>query len=109
MKEKKRNFTKSSLVDEVYKRLSEDKDLRITRKKIHVVITEFLDMLREVIIKGAHVELRRFGTFGIKRQNPRKARNPRTNEPIDLPARMVPYFKPSKSLKEKVISQNKVS
>jgi integration host factor subunit beta len=48
------------------------------------------------------VELRGFGSFKVKSRNPRKARNPRTGESVDVPAKLVPYFKASNELKSKV-------
>ena len=48
------------------------------------------------------VELRGFGTFGIKHRMPKKARNPGTGESIYLPERYVPTFKPSKLMRSRV-------
>ena len=51
---------------------------------------------------GENVYLRGFGTFGIKHRMPKKARNPGTGEPVYLPERFVPTFKPSKLMRHKV-------
>ena len=48
------------------------------------------------------VELRGFGTFGIKHRMPKKARNPGTGEAVFLPERFVPTFKPSKLMRSRV-------
>jgi DNA-binding protein HU-beta len=41
-----------------------------------------------------------FGTFKVVHRAARKARNPQTGEAIDVPAKTVPKFKPSKAMKE---------
>jgi hypothetical protein len=46
------------------------------------------------------VELRGFGSFRTRERGPRRGRNPKTGEPVDVPAKRVPYFKPGKELKE---------
>ena len=52
--------------------------------------------------KNKRVELRGFGTFGIKHRMPKKARNPGTGEAVYLPERYVPTFKPSKLMRNRV-------
>ena len=54
------------------------------------------------LANNERVELRGFGTFGIKHRMPKKARNPGTGEPVYLPERYVPTFKPSKLMRNKV-------
>jgi integration host factor subunit beta len=51
---------------------------------------------------GKHIEIRGFGTFKVKDRRSRVARNPRTGDPVNVPARKVPVFKVSKELKEMV-------
>ena len=50
------------------------------------------------------VELRGFGSFRFRGRGPRRARNPKTGEQVNVPARKVVYFKPAKSLKELINS-----
>ena len=54
------------------------------------------------LANNERVELRGFGTFGIKHRMPKKARNPGTGEPVYLPERFVPTFKPSKLMRSRV-------
>jgi integration host factor subunit beta len=46
-----------------------------------------------------NIEVRGFGTFKIRRRKTRMARNPRTGDPVEVAARPVPVFKPSKELR----------
>jgi integration host factor subunit beta len=43
--------------------------------------------------------VRGFGTFKIRNRKTRMARNPRTGAPVEVSARPVPVFKPSKELR----------
>ena len=56
----------------------------------------------ESLGRNERVELRGFGTFGVKHRMPKKARNPGTGEAIFLPERNVPTFKPSKYMRSHV-------
>ena len=58
----------------------------------------YIDSLAE----NERVELRGFGTFGVKHRMPKKARNPGTGDAIYLPERYVPTFKPSKIMRSRV-------
>lgn len=44
------------------------------------------------------MEIRGFGSFGGRMRPPRTGRNPATGDPVSVPAKRVPYFKPSKAL-----------
>ena len=61
-----------------------------------------LDSITETLTKGDQVTLVGFGTFSVKDRAARTGRNPRTGEPIDIPASKVPGFKAGKALKDAV-------
>ena len=48
------------------------------------------------------MELRGFGSFRIRERNARIARNPKSGEPVEVPAKKVPFFKAGKELREMV-------
>ena len=48
------------------------------------------------------IELRNFGVFEVKRREPRKARNPRTGNAVEVPARVVVTFKPGQAMEQRV-------
>ena len=58
--------------------------------------------IKNTLKRGERVELRGFGTFGVKHRMPKKARNPGTGDAIYLPERYVPTFKPSKIMRSRV-------
>jgi integration host factor subunit beta len=65
------------------------------------VVQNFLDEIVEELSRGNRMEFRNFGVFDTRLQAPRKARNPRTNEVVHVPAKAVVSFKVGKEMQEK--------
>ncbi|MCS7311863.1 MAG: HU family DNA-binding protein [Acidobacteria bacterium] len=57
-------------------------------------------IIASALRSGQRVSLPGFGVFEVRPRKPRKARNPRTGEPVDIPSRRVPRFKAGRYLKE---------
>ena len=74
----------------------------LTKVETETVMNGIMGTIIESLAKNERVELRGFGTFGIKHRMPKKARNPGTGEPVYLPERFVPTFKPSKLMRSRV-------
>jgi len=51
---------------------------------------------------GDKIEIRGFGSFRTRQRKPRVGRNPKTGDRVDVPAKKIPFFKPSKELKDVV-------
>ena len=62
----------------------------------------FLDAIKDALKDQKNIEVRGFGTFKIRHRKTRMARNPRTGAPVEVSARPVPVFKPSKELRAMV-------
>lgn len=77
-------------------------DLGITKKEAKLAIDAVTENLKEGLAEDGKVTLVGFGTFTVRKQAARKARNPRTGEEIDVPEKSVPKFKPSAAMKEAV-------
>ena len=92
------NITKQSLIQEIAKSTG------FVRNDIKTVIEQFLDLLGEKLIEGNTIEIRGFGTFACKPRKARPARNPRTGETVQIEERMVPTFKFSNDIKDKINS-----
>lgn len=75
---------------------------RVTKKDISLIINYFLKEISSMLTEGKRIEIRGFGVFKTKKRNSKIARNPRTGKEINIPARLVPVFKPSKILKQVV-------
>jgi integration host factor subunit beta len=55
---------------------------------------------------GDKIEIRGFGSFRTRQRKPRVGRNPKTGERVEVPAKKIPFFKPSKELKDLVNEGN---
>ena len=72
----------------------------MTKKDVEQLVEIIFDSIISTLNKGEKIELRGFGSFRVRERNARKGRNPKTGEPVDIPAKRVAYFKPGKDLKE---------
>jgi DNA-binding protein HU-beta len=74
----------------------------LIKKDTEKVINSFVDVVQETLAKGDTVAILGFGTFLAKERPAREGRNPRTGEPIQIPAAKVPVFRPGKGLRDAV-------
>ena len=74
----------------------------LTKVETETIMNGVMSTIIDSLANNEKVELRGFGTFGIKHRMPKKARNPGTGEPVFLPERFVPTFKPSKLMRTRV-------
>lgn len=91
-------MTKADLVEQVHEAIGPG----VTKKDCAAVVDAFLNAIKQAIADGEHIEIRGFGTFKVRERRTRMARNPRTGDPVRVPARAVPVFKPSRLFKEEV-------
>lgn len=74
-------------------------NLGISKKTATDAINIVFDNISQALSSGDKVELRGFGSFTIREREARHGRNPRTGEPVKVPAKKVPFFKAGKELK----------
>ena len=87
-------MTKAELVEEV-SRVSD-----LTKKHSEVIVDTVFQSIIDALHRGEKIELRGFGSFRLRKREPRKGRNPKTGDKVDVPPKRVPYFKPGKELKD---------
>ena len=87
-------MTKADLIEEV------SNAINVTRKDSEAVIETIFESIIDSLCNGDKVEIRGFGSFRIRQRESRTGRNPKTGEKVEVPARKIPYFKPSKDLKD---------
>ncbi len=92
--------TKANLVEEVLTLGN------LTRHDSEVIVDAVFDAVIGALQRGEKIEVRGFGSFRIRQREPRIGRNPKTGERVDVPAKRVPYFKPSKELRDMVNPAN---
>jgi integration host factor subunit beta len=91
-------MTKADLVEQVAEGIGPG----ITKKDCALVVDGLLNAIKAALADHENIEIRGFGTFKVRERRSRVARNPRTGERVDVAARAVPVFKPSKDLREQV-------
>ena len=74
----------------------------LTQLEVKNVVQMTFDSIIETLASDGRIELRKFGVFEVKRRKARRARNPRTNQPVDVEAKNVVTFQPGKDMEEKV-------
>ena len=88
------SVTKAALVEEV----SRAADL--TKKHAEVIVDTVFRSIITALRRGEKIELRGFGSFRLRQREPRRGRNPKTGDRVDVPPKRIPYFKPGKELRE---------
>ncbi|MFO7302696.1 MAG: integration host factor subunit beta [Acidobacteriota bacterium] len=87
-------MTKAELVEEVARASN------LTKKHSEVIVDAVFQSIVDALHRGEKIELRGFGSFRLRKRQPRKGRNPKTGDRVDVPPKQVPYFKPGKELKD---------
>jgi integration host factor subunit beta len=90
-------MTKAELV----KKLA-DKVAAITKKEAEIIVNAFFDSITNALASGNKIEVRGFGSFHLRSRQERAGRNPKTGLTVSVPAKVVPFFKAGKELKEMV-------
>ena len=93
-------MTKADLIEEV-SRLAE-----LTRKDSEVIVETIFDSVVHALRTGDKIEIRGFGSFRTRQRKPRVGRNPKTGDRVEVPPKKIPFFKPSKELKDMVNQEN---
>ncbi len=78
--------------------------VQLPQKQTDVLLAVFLTSIIEALRRGAHVELRGFGSFRLRDLPPREGRNPKTGTSVSITAKRVPFFTAGKELRERVAS-----
>lgn len=74
----------------------------LTKKDSDKAVSAVMEAITDALVSGDKVSLVGFGTFEVKNRAARKGINPRTKEPMPIPASKLPAFKAGKALKEAV-------
>ena len=96
-------MTKADLIEEV-SRLAE-----LTRKDSEVIVDTIFDSVVRSLRVGDKIEIRGFGSFRTRQRRGRVGRNPKTGAKVEVPPKKIPFFKPSKELKDFVNTTDGVS
>ena len=89
-------MTKAELIEEV------SRVVEMTRKDSEMIVETIFDSIVNSLHKGEKIEIRGFGSFRTRQRQPRVGRNPKTGSRVEVPSKRIPYFKPSKELRDLV-------
>jgi integration host factor subunit beta len=89
-------MTKADLIEEVSRAVA------MSRKDSEVIVETVFDSIVKSLRSGDKIEIRGFGSFRTRERKSRIGRNPKTGARVEVPAKKIPYFKPSKELKDVV-------
>jgi len=89
-------MTKSELIDAIAARAD------LTKARAELVVNCIFDAMTNALRQGEGIEIRGFGSFTVRPYKPYDGRNPRTGQPVPVPAKRLPFFKVGKELKELV-------
>jgi integration host factor subunit beta len=94
--ENRTTMTKADLIEEV------SRVVEMTRKDSEVIVEAIFDSVVRSLRTGDKIEIRGFGSFRTRQRQARVGRNPKTGTRVEVPSKRIPYFKPSKELKDLV-------
>ncbi len=89
-------MTKADLVEEVAR------VVEVTRKDSEVIVETIFGSIVRSLQNGEKIEIRGFGSFRTRERDGRIGRNPKSGERVDVPPKTIPFFKPSKELRDVV-------
>ena len=89
-------MTKADLIEEV------SRVIEMTRKESESIVEAIFDNIVRALRGADKIEIRGFGSFRTRQRQSRVGRNPKTGARVEVPAKTIPYFKPSKELREVV-------
>jgi integration host factor subunit beta len=90
------SVTKKEIVKQISERIG------LTQLKTKEIVQQTFDAIVETLLEVGRIELRNFGVFEVKQRKARKARNPRTGDPVEVPPKYVVTFKPGKEMEDRV-------
>lgn len=85
---------------DIVKAISEQ--IGMTQLKTKEIVQKTFDAIIDTLVRERRIELRNFGVFEVKKRAARKARNPRTGQPVHVSEKFVVTFKPGKEMEERV-------
>ena len=90
-------MTKSELIE-----LIASRQAQLSAKDVELAVKTIIEHMSQTLAVGERIEIRGFGSFSLHYREPRKGRNPKTGDAVELTGKYVPHFKPGKELRERV-------
>ena len=97
-------MTKKEIVKTICDRANREKLMKgsLTQLATKEIVQWTFEAIIDTLVEEGRIELRNFGVFEVKQRKPRKARNPKTGDPVSVDAKNVVTFQPGKEMEERV-------
>ena len=96
-------MTRSELIE-----LMASQQTQLSAKDVELAVKLMINHMAETLAGGERIEIRGFGSFSLHYREPRRGRNPKTGDSVQLDGKHVPHFKAGKELRERVNRSLKV-
>ncbi len=90
-------MTKRGIIEELLAR-----HRNFSHRQSETIVNAMFDAMSNVLAGGKRIEIRGFGSFGVKTRRARQGRNPKTGEIVDVDAKRIPFFRAGKELRIEV-------
>ncbi len=80
----------------------------LTIKEVDDAVNSILNAMTTALAFGSRIEIRGFGSFSLNYRPPRVGRNPKSGQPVQVPAKLVPHFKAGKEMRVRVDVPNPI-
>src|SRR5271170_7489605 len=90
-------MTKRGIIEELMERRP-----GFTYRESEAVINAMFEAMAAVLERGERIEVRGFGSFGVKNRGARQGRNPKTGGLVEVEAKRIPFFRAGKELRVEV-------
>lgn len=87
-------MTKRGIIEELLAR-----HRKFSHRQSGTIVNAMFEEMASVLAHGGRIEIRGFGSFGVKQRRARQGRNPRTGGMVDVEAKRVPFFRAGKELR----------
>jgi integration host factor beta subunit len=90
-------MTKRGIIDELLARRQ-----GVSHRDSETIVNAMFEAMAEVLTRGKRIEIRGFGSFGVKERRARQGRNPKTGAMVEVAAKRIPFFRAGKELRVEV-------
>jgi integration host factor subunit beta len=87
-------MTKRGIIEELLARRP-----KFSHRQSETIVNAMFEEMASVLARGGRIEIRGFGSFGVKHRRARQGRNPRTGDMVAVEAKRVPFFRTGKELR----------
>lgn len=87
-------LTKAELIDSVYETVG------FSKKEAADLVEMVFETMKEELCKGGQIKISGFGKFRVRQKASRMGRNPQTGDAMEISARKVLTFTPSRILRD---------